>query len=108
MQCIDESICLTLAFATHTKKIKSFDGKRGGSHEMLISDVCHNYQFKPFNTIGSCIFVKNTILCISVGRCVIPCAFFGKSVKHTFSRRKMYPVEEKRCLQFFFCVLTSQ
>ena len=35
----------TLALATHTKKIKSFDGKRGGSHEMLISDVCHNYQF---------------------------------------------------------------
>ena len=29
----------------HTKKIKSFDGKRGGSHEMLISDVCHYYQF---------------------------------------------------------------
>ena len=40
-----ESSCLTLALATHTKKIKSFDGKRGGSHEMLISDVCHNYQF---------------------------------------------------------------
>ena len=28
-----------------TKNNKSFDGKRGGSHEMLISDVCHNYQF---------------------------------------------------------------
>ena len=40
-----ESSCLTLALATHTEKIKSFDGKRGGSHEMLISDVCHNYQF---------------------------------------------------------------
>ena len=40
-----ESSCLTLALATHTKKIKSFDGTRGGSHEMLISDVCHNYQF---------------------------------------------------------------
>ena len=38
-----ESICLTLALAKYTKKIKSFDGK--GSHEMLISDVCHNYQF---------------------------------------------------------------
>ena len=36
---------LTLALATHTKKIKSFDGNRGGSYEMLISDVCHNYQF---------------------------------------------------------------
>ena len=23
----------------------SMYGKRGGSHEMLISDVCHNYQF---------------------------------------------------------------
>ena len=40
--------------------------------------------------------------------CVIPCAFFGKSVKHAFSCRKMCPVEEKRCLQFFFGVLTSQ
>ena len=40
-----EASCLTLALATHTKKIKSFDGKRGGSHEMLIIDVCHNYQF---------------------------------------------------------------
>ena len=40
-----ESSCLMLALATHTKKIKSFDGKRVGSHEMLISDVCHNYQF---------------------------------------------------------------
>ena len=42
-----ESSCLTLALATHTctKKIKSFDGKRGGSHKMLISDGCHNYQF---------------------------------------------------------------
>ena len=42
---IAESICLTLALATHTKKIKSFDGKRGGSHEIFISDVCHNCQF---------------------------------------------------------------
>ena len=58
IQCIAESICLTLAFATHTKKSKSFDGKRGGSHEMLISDVCQNYQFNTYNTIGSCIFVK--------------------------------------------------
>ena len=43
---LSESSCLTLALATHTKKkIKSFDGNRGGSHQMLISDVCHNYQF---------------------------------------------------------------
>ena len=28
----------------------------------------------------------------SVGRCVITCAFFGKSVKHTLSCKKMYPV----------------
>ena len=40
-----DSSCLTLALATHTKKIKSFDGKRGGSYEMLISDVCHNYEY---------------------------------------------------------------
>ena len=39
------SICLMLALATHTKKIKSFDGKRRGSHETVISDACHNYQF---------------------------------------------------------------
>ena len=42
---LTKSRCLMLALATHTKKIKSYDGKRGGSHEMLISDVCHNYQF---------------------------------------------------------------
>ena len=35
-----ESSCLTLAMATHTKKIKSL-----GSHEMLLSDVGHNCQF---------------------------------------------------------------
>ena len=40
-----ESSRLMLALATHTKKIKSFDGKIGGSHEMLLSDVCHNDQF---------------------------------------------------------------
>ena len=28
---------------------------------------------------------------ISVGRFVILCAFFGKSVKHIFSCNKMYP-----------------
>ena len=43
--CLAESSCFTLALATHTKKIKSFDGKRGGSHEILISDVGHDYQF---------------------------------------------------------------
>ena len=46
IQVIAESICLTLALATLTKKIKSFDGIKGGSYEMLISDVCHSYQFK--------------------------------------------------------------
>ena len=45
IQFIAESICLTLALVTHIKKIKTFDDKRVGSHEMLISDVCHNYQF---------------------------------------------------------------
>ena len=37
---------------------------------MLISDVCHNYQFlksnlylcNTYNTIGSCIFVKKSFL----------------------------------------------
>ena len=56
-------------------------------------------------TIFTCL---KTMKLYSVGRCVIPCAFFGKSVKHTFSCRKMYPVYEKICLQFFFCVLTSK
>ena len=36
----------------------------------------------------------------SSGRCVSMCAFFGKSCKHTFPCRKIYSVEEKRCLQF--------
>ena len=40
-----ESSCLRLALATHTKIIKSFECKSGGSRDMLISDVCHNYQF---------------------------------------------------------------
>ena len=44
---------------------------------------------------------------VSVGRCVIPCAFFGKSVKHIFSCRQIYPGEEERYLQFFLGVLTS-
>ena len=46
IQVIAESIRLTLALATYAKKNKSFDGKRGGSQEMLISDVCHNYLFQ--------------------------------------------------------------
>ena len=36
--------------------------------------------------------VSKNLLIYSVGRCVIPCAFFGKSVKHIFSGRKIYPV----------------
>ena len=38
------------------------------------------------------------------------CAFLCKSVKHTFSSRKMYPVE-KRCFHFSCCfnvMVTSQ
>ena len=35
---------------------------------------------------------QSSILTYSVGRCVILCAFFGKSVKHAFSCKKMYPV----------------
>ena len=52
IQVIAESICLMLALTTHTKKIKSFDGKRGGSHEILKSDVCHDYQFSKFILIN--------------------------------------------------------
>ena len=46
----------------------------------------------------NCLMSSNTFRQIllyetySVGRCVIPCAFFGKSAKHTFSCRKMYSV----------------
>ena len=40
-----ESSGLMLALATHPKKTKSSDGLRRRSDEMLISDVCHNYQF---------------------------------------------------------------
>ena len=57
IQVIAESICLKLALATHIKKIKSFDGKRGGSHEMLISDVCHNYQFYCFVCLFVCLLL---------------------------------------------------
>ena len=35
--------------------------------------------------------IEITVYSYSVGRCVIPCAFFGKSVKHIFSCSKMYP-----------------
>ena len=35
--------------------------------------------------------ISNIIWGVSVGRCVIPCAFFDKSVKHIFSCIKMYP-----------------
>ena len=34
--------------------------------------------------------VGEWIRVLSVGHCVIPCEFFGKSVKHTFSCRKIY------------------
>ena len=45
--------------------------------------------------------MKVCILTYSVGRCVIPCASFGKSVKHTFSSRKMYSVKEKKMFTIF-------
>ena len=45
---------------------------------------------------------------ISVGRCVIPWEFLGKSVKHIFSCREMYSDYDKRCFQFFLVVLTSR
>ena len=53
--------------------MKTFDGKIGGSHEMLISDVCHNYQFKKVILINVShitpkeavyLLKKNTFLCI--------------------------------------------
>ena len=40
-----------------------------------------------------CFSFQNLLYLInSVGRCVIPWKFLGKSVKHTYSCRKMYPV----------------
>ena len=66
-----------------------------GKHTVII--VKYNVSILFYNRVylsqyfGST-FVNNSKEEFSVGRCVIPCAFFGKSVKHTFSCRKMYPV----------------
>ena len=57
IQVIAESICLTLSLATHTKKTKSFDGKRWGSHKMLISDVSSLQCY----SVLSAICVKNEL-----------------------------------------------
>ena len=47
----------------------------------------------------------------SVGRCVILCAFLGKSVKHTFSCKKCI-LFKKKMFPFFSCsfnvMVTSQ
>ena len=40
-------------------------------------------------TVGHILFGSYFLPC-SVGHCVIPCAFFGKIVKHIFSCSKMY------------------
>ena len=62
---------------------------------------CHIYYFPVTVTLTSDLVFRIIVygaylilfeLGISVGRCVIPCAFFGKSVKHTFSCRKIYLV----------------
>ena len=36
----------------------------------------------------------------SVGRCLIPCAFFGKSVKHIFSVEKCILIKKKGVYNF--------
>ena len=51
------------------------------------SMVQRTYSITPNTIIVTLKFLKT-----SVGRCVILCAFFDKSVKHAFSCRKMYPV----------------
>ena len=85
---------------------KYFKMKQSHFNMVGSANVKQNMILRLFmRTIGK---LNNSHAPYSVGRCVIPCAFFGKSVKHTFSCRKMYPVYEKRCLQFIFGVLTSQ
>ena len=44
------------------------------------------FEYKVMNTVGVADYIN------SVGRCVIPWEFLGKSVKHTCSCRKMYPI----------------
>ena len=38
----------------------------------------------------------------------LPCAFLGKSDSYRFSTRNYMQCKEKRCLQIFLAVLTSQ
>ena len=53
--------------------------------------------------------VGEWILVLSVGRCVIPCAFFGKSANIHFLVEKYILNKKKRCLHFFFLdILMSQ
>ena len=48
------------------------------------------------------VVVVGLSIALSVGHCVIPCVFWGKSVKHTFSCRKnVFCLTKKQCFQFF-------
>ena len=49
-----------------------------------------------------------SLLIIAQEYCVSLCAFFVKSCKHTFSCRKIYSVEEKRCLHFFLAIVRQR
>ena len=69
--------------------------------------TCMNMKFVPVTVTIVEILVKVDGAVDCVGRNVIPCAFLGKSVKHTFSCRKNYPVFP----MFSFCfnvMVTSQ
>ena len=66
--------------------------------------VCVCFRFNIYFQTVSTYFHINIKFIDSVGRCVCRvCICFGKRGKHTFSCRKIYFVEEKRCFQFFAC-----
>ena len=74
--------------------IEIYEDKLGQSGDRILSShITTNYN----GEIGAAGLYER----YSVGRCVIPCAFFGKSVKHTFSCRKMYHVLEKKMFTIF-------
>ena len=60
------------------------------------------YSFVILQGVGEWIRV------LSVGRCVIPCAFFGKSVKYTFSCRKYILNKKKKMFTIFLDILMPQ
>ena len=56
------------------------------------------YCFKWHSLVRNYFLIEN----ISVGRCVILCAIFGKSVKHTFLVEKCILLKKKDVYKFSF------